>query len=74
MNKFFGLMALVAFSCAGVGCGASACDAMCDRADECAGTDVAETCKEGYAGATSAEQDACDTAIDAYDILCPSGE
>jgi len=76
MNKFFGLMALVALSCAGVGCAATPCDALCDRIDECTGTSVAETCREGYASATSAQQDACQTALDMYDGAgaCAAGD
>jgi hypothetical protein len=76
MNKFFSVLALVALSCAGIGCAANPCDALCDRTDECLGTDVADTCKEGYASATSAQQEACQTALDVYDTAgaCLAGD
>jgi hypothetical protein len=75
MTRLFVLLAAVTLAFGLTACDAeSVCDALCDAIDDCSSTDVSDTCKEAYAGTTgsalAAQEDACQSALDALDTTC----
>ena len=78
MKYLMSILAIVMFSFAIAGCetASNACLELCDKADECAGTDTATTCREAWAQTAPSEEQitACQTALDAYADVCGSDD